>query len=711
MKTNKPLTRSLLAILPCLMGILIAPTAAEDQMPPLHPPVPLLDSAGQAVVKTARPISTMRTCGACHDTDYIVAHSFHVSVGSDEQFPLKSQSDRRPWDYSPGLFGRWNPIFYRYLTPPDGERLDLGTAQWIQLQGWRHVGGGPALHGHGNVRLDQRPDNAPKDKNIDPDMQILDTAARNVTAWDWNRSGVVEMNCFLCHMDTPDNSARLDALASGQFQWANTATLGKTDLVQQAGDHWTYNAKAFADDGSVKPETLQLGPPTSRHCGQCHGQTHQGSEPLQLDLTVRAWSTATKGQVYSSQRIFESAINLRNKQQLTRPWDAHAQALLNCKDCHFSLNNPAAYEPSRADRPRHLRHEPRRLSVAEFLRKPNHQFAKGETAQGTVARHLDGTMRRCDECHNAEATHDWLPYQKVHFMRLSCEACHVDRSFAPALRQIDWTVLTTDGDPVTQWRGIEGSVNDPVAEVTGFRPVMLQRKELDDRQSLGPFNLVSSWYWVEETPEGPRPVRQADLQAALLDGKNYHPVVIAALDTDGNGVVDPLELRLDGEPKVTVVRDRLKAVGVKQPHIEAEVQPYGMHHGVGPARTAVQQCESCHSAQSRLGQPFLLASYVPGNVTPKLVVDADVTLNGSMLTDADGQLVFEPSTRDVGLYVLGHDYWSWINRLGLLVLVGTILGVSIHGGLRIRTTRHGNGNHASATRPNHTPTNRTPQES
>ncbi len=674
------------------------PISAEgsQSLQPLHPRVILLDAEGQKVADTLRPISTMQSCGACHDTSYIATHSFHVGVGLDERTDVGATSDRRPWDYSPGLFGRWSPIFYRYLTPPGDSRLDLGTAEWIQTQGWRHVGGGPAVVGHGDSPLDQRDGEATPAGFVTPDMQVLYPVTRQPTSWNWAESGTAEMNCFICHLDEPDNAARIESLASGHFDWASTATLANTGLVQRQGDSWSYDTAAFDDDGSVSSESLNLGPPMTRHCGQCHGQTHNESSPLKLDLTSRAWSTATKGQVFSSQRIFESAVNLRDKQQATRPWDVHAQALLDCKDCHFSMNNPAAYEPSRSGRPRHLLYEPRRLAPAEFLRYPSHQFAKGQTAQGTVARHLDGTMRRCDECHDAEGTHDWLPYQRVHFMRLSCESCHVDRTYAPAIRQVDWTLLTPEGEPLVQWRGIDGDIDDPVAEVSGFRPVMLQREELNGQQRLGPFNLVGSWYWVEETPEGPRPVREADLKAALLDGEGYHPHVRETLDTDADGVVTDLEQRIDSEAKAAVVRARLLAVGVADPHIEAELQPYGLHHGVGPASTATQQCEDCHSASSRLGEPFLVSSYVPGGVLPELVGDCNIKLNGKLSQDSDGQLVFQPSTRDIGLYVLGFDCWHWVHLIGLLVLVGTVFGAGIHGVMRIQASTRRKGDQPAA---------------
>lgn len=677
-------------IFSCLMVLAAAFEVVVADEPPelLHPPVVLLDAQGEKVVDTLRPISTTRTCGACHDTSYIAAHSYHVWLGRDECAKAGTTPSGRPWDFSPGLFGRWNPIFYRYLTPPGDARLDLGTAEWIQVMGRRHVGGGPAEIGYGNQPLKRARPGLSESNAADPDRQILDAVTRQAKRWDWTKSGTVEMNCFLCHVHDPDNTARIETLANGDFQWANTATLAKTGLVRRRTDLWSYDRDLFRNDGSVAADLLQLGPPAARHCGQCHGQTHEGDTPLKLDLSLKAWSTATKGQVFSSQRIFQSAVNLYQKQQLTRPWDVHAERLLDCKACHFSLNNPAAYEPSRSERPQHLVHEPRRLTPAEFLRRPSHQFAKGQTAQGTVARPLDGTMRRCDDCHDAVSTHDWLPYRDVHFAELSCEACHVERAFAPAIQQVDWTLLTPQGEPLVQWRGIDGHVDDPVAEVTGFQPVLLMRHELG-AQRLTPYNLISTWYWVEATTNGLRPVRQADLRAALLEGNNYHPEVRRALDTDHDGMVDPREQRLDDEAKVAAVRQRLEAVGVANPHIEAEIQPYGLHHGVGPADTSIRQCETCHSSTSRLGRSMVVASYLPGGVEPKLIGDCNLPPAGTLSLRHDGALVFSPNLRDVDLYVLGFHGWGWVYGVGLLAISAMLLAIAVHAGLRVRSAlRH-----------------------
>ena len=92
--------------------------------------------------------------------------------------------------------------------------------------------------------------------------------------------------------------------------------------------------------------------------------------------------------------------------------------------------------------PEHLQFDPRRLEIGEYLQKPDHNFARGQSAQYTIAPELKGTMRRCESCHNAADTHDWLPYVERHMDELACESCHIPQLYAPAVQSYDWTVLT-----------------------------------------------------------------------------------------------------------------------------------------------------------------------------------------------------------------------------------------------------------------------------
>ena len=193
-----------------------------------------------------------------------------------------------------------------------------------------------------------------------------------------------------------------------------------------------------------------------------------------------------------------------------------------------------------------------------------HDFAKGAETQSASAPELADTMRRCDGCHNAEDTHTWLPYTERHLDTVACESCHIPQLYAPALQSIDWTVLTADGEPRREFRGVAGDPLDVTSLVTGFQPALLSRQDVDGKRRLAPYNLVTAWYWVYGDPV--LPVRQIDLEAAWFVGDSYAPEVLAAgADSDN---ADEAELVLDSATQT--VAGRLARPEPGQPHRKRE---------------------------------------------------------------------------------------------------------------------------------------------
>ncbi len=664
-------------------------SSSSPQTSPLHPQFALLDEAGATVLTSGKPVSTIKTCGACHDTAFIQDHSYHAALGLNQLTQPGQVTGGRAWDSSPGAFGRWDALRYRYLSLAGDPLLDLGTPEWVMDFGDRHVGGGPAL-----ITRDGRPLTALPADASNPESAVLDPATGQATAWDWAASGSVEMNCFLCHLPNPNNSARIAALQSGQFGWANTATLVGSGLVEAVDKSYRWNADAFEADGKLKPDFIQVQAPTNANCGQCHGLVHTDAKtPVALTTAATTpWSTLTTGQIIAGQRISASGMNLAGKAELTRPWDVHAARQVKCTDCHFSLNNPIYFQESAATRPDSLAFDPRRLDFGEYLQRPLHDFAKGSTTQHTIAPELSDTMRRCDSCHNAADTHAWLPYSERHLNTLACETCHIPQVYAPALQSVDWTVLTASAEPRREYRGVDGDPQSAAALVTGFRPALLPRADVDGKTRLAPHNLITAWYWVYGEPA--RPVRLLDLQAAWGGAAGYPPEVVAALDSDGNGALTASELVLDTAAKQGVIANRLTALGLQNPRIVGDVQAYTISHDVTNGAWVTRECRACHGEKSLLTQSFTLAAAGPSGVTPALLTSGSAPLSGSLTRDANGALRYQLDTADHNLYIFGRSSISWIDWFGLLAFVGTLLAVVVHGSLRF----------ASALRlPKHTP--------
>lgn len=651
--------------------------------PQYHPSFTILDENGVNVLESDAPLSTLTTCGQCHDTAFIERHSFHADLGLKEMTAAGATLTERPWDTSAGVFGKWNSLTYRYLSPAEDDYYDLTTPEWVQWFGNRHVGGGPAMYSRSGDLLTQIPY-----RPGDIETNIVDPDTGELVAWDWQKSGVVEMNCFLCHTPDPNNEARIAALQAGDFRGANMATLLGTGIVQEVDGVLLWNGAAFNENGELAKEFVTIQDPTSANCAQCHGLVHVDSlTPLVLEgCTPDQWSTITTGQIFSAQRIASSGMNLPDKATLGRSWDVHAERVLECTSCHYSLNNPIYYQELSADRPAHLIFDPRRIDLGEYLNRPLHQFAKGSSAQGTLAPELDNTLRRCESCHSAEVTHDWLPYKERHMSALSCESCHTPQMYSSARQFVDWTVMQPDGSPYSDCRGVEEEgATMSTAYISGFAPVLLPLNNGDGTTSLAPHNLVTAWFWVYGDPERPVPLR--DLRAVWLDGEQYHADILALFDADGDGALSDAELALDSEAKTALIADRLRARGLENPRIQGEVQPYSIHHNVTTGQWATQECTACHSKGSRVTAVLQLATYTPGGVLPTFVGGSAAAGSGQLVSGEDGALYFQPLTGEQSLYVLGHDNVSWVDWLGLLLFSGTLVGVTTHGGLRYWAAR------------------------
>ena len=95
--TKKPSRKLIFSL--GLAGILIAAALGAQlafsrqaaspaaQASPIHPVFALLDAAGENVLESGQPVSTLQTCGQCHDTSFIAENNFHSDLGMSDQVP------------------------------------------------------------------------------------------------------------------------------------------------------------------------------------------------------------------------------------------------------------------------------------------------------------------------------------------------------------------------------------------------------------------------------------------------------------------------------------------------------------------------------------------------------------------------------------------------------------------------------------------------
>ena len=622
-----------------LGGLLLAVFSLSSAANPLHPEVPILDAQGNPVVDSGLPMSTMTSCGGeCHQTSYIMANSDHADAGASQAGQVQNAHD---WQQGPGYFGGWDPLAYDTDGLNPGGDMDLEA--WLTRYGSRHVGGGPV-------------------------------------------AGLVEMDCLLCHTDI-DHAARDEALGNGDFAWANSASLSSLGVLVKTGEQWQWDSSMFEASGALKKGLLDIRKPRDENCALCHGIAENNLDrPLTIPESQNArHNTSRTGQLISPQKLLNSGLNIAGKEDLSYPFDVHADRVVGCVNCHYSLNNPVYFRQREESRPAHLDFDPRRLSNADYLVRPLHQFAKGQSTLGLAAADTENSLRRCESCHDASNVHEWLPYKQRHFTSLACESCHIPKLFGPGLQAVDWTMLDAQAQPLKQYRNVTG---DPVAVdslIEGFRPLILPRANGGGDFRLAPFNLVTSWYWQAGDPA--MPVSRQKLTEALFANNAYHPDLVSALDADGDGQLTGVELRLTDDAAVSAVRSRLEAVGLTGLQINSEITPFSVSHNVVNGERATRDCSSCHDRDSVLAASFSLSDYIPGDVQPQTGAYNGLKFSGDITTDSAGGVNFQSDNRSAGFYIIGLHAESWADMLGLLMFFGIIFGVSVHAIARYISSR------------------------
>lgn len=440
-------------------------------------------------------------------------------------------------------------------------------------------------------------------------------------------------------------------------------------------------------DGKLTRAAVRIGSPRPSNCASCHGVV-SGRGPIVLPAELgnskaapgRSWAlTLGEGAVVAPQLMSDSFLNLAGKSGLVTPWDVHAAKLVECTSCHFAANNPARTDEKRQSL-RYVTADPRRQSTAEFLHRPDHRLASPS----------------CRSCHDGLASHDFLPYRERHLEVIACTTCHASSPMGPTAEMIDETVATPEGGPRIVFRNVDRRPGEPLnaALLRPFRPLLVERIEADGARRLAPVNVVSRFHWVG----GPNrdPVPPETVARAFLEGGGYAPVIVSALDRNGDGRIDEAELRLDTQARVELVASRLTAQGVASPAIEGVLHTYAITHGISARSHALRACDECHAAGGRLGQAFPLAPYLPGDVAPRPPEGGKVSLAGKIMPVAGGGLAFqrEPGASTAGLHVLGATRHTWSNRLGFLTFVLVAGGVSIHAAVRVLMARR---------RPSHPP--------
>jgi len=534
------------------LGVFVWPAPGQ------HPAVPLYDKDFNVInpiqgENATAPFSTENTCGTCHDYATITS-GYHFQMGWDKISDDFGKGSRRPWELTHGKMGGWYPFTPRQFAKKKNrfpEEIDLTAYDFV---GFSRIGPynapcGACHPGGGGLEKDREGNRY--DQHLKAHPELKETLDGDYYRSAWDRSGVVEADCFLCHLRGYNFEERIAQLEKGNYQWAIVAATG-LGIVEGAVKNGetpkvTYNLRFFNADGTVL--LPWNGPPPSMNCSYCHRR----SDVYKRGFT---WSDMHNPEI-------------------------HYQQGMECVDCH----------PAQLD----------------------HQIAKGRSEINRVADELDDTMRDCKECHESGFGGATLPRHKTvrpsHVKRMACQTCHIPKIQRATTMGFESTtgelVFVTKppgvkqaGDPATWGPDYERREGGKIYPFNSFLMVWWGNLDADGilyplflREQAAGWKLFQAAVTDDNKDGNPEVNRDEEIVAGLKAYANtlrgnrrfsrIHPVYVSpagAFHLDEQGRLARLDYDLTGLAKID----------------------FPISHNVAPARVALgtHECIECHATDA-----------------------------------------------------------------------------------------------------------------
>lgn len=466
-----------------------------------------------------------------------------------------------------------------------------------------------------------------------------------------------------------------------------------TDYINSHNNHYTETVKTgcvvchfkerrIGEDLENAHRDIRL--PSNQNCAHCHGLLQVSDDPLDIPADYAHTLRYTEGEKYygitqntgvilAAQNLSNSYLNIRNKKDQHGPWDVHTRRQLYCNACHFVKNSPRFCGDINMPLG-HLRKDPRKVqSPRQYLKRPDHNLLAAS----------------CTCCHDAFVIHDWMPYKNRHLTVLSCQSCHVPEIYGPAFKAVDKTVLTAEGTPRIEYRGVDeskshgDSLNTKYFE--GYRPFLFPHENPGGGYIVSPFNLVTTYYWKsgETGEEVPGDV----LESVFLSNGQYQPEILKLFDKNNDNKIDNNELALDSNEKTEHIKTKLSAAGIADPQMVGTVEAFKINHGVTNSEHMTRECNHCHAGESRFGQDVMLSSGGPVGVKPQFMENTLPLVNGDIHSNPGGGAVLRRTASLTGHYVFGHSRIQPLDQIGVWLFLLALGGILVHGGLRVYHAR------------------------
>ncbi len=375
----------------------------------------------------------------------------------------------------------------------------------------------------------------------------------------WDKSGVSEADCLICHLKGYQWKERAAALRGGFFKYGPAVGAGWASMklsqdeagIQKADEVATdYAKKEVSDFENLNLQIVRR--PPDENCWSCH--------------------VASDGK--------------RSGRQWTPETDVHKAKDLDCVSCH----------PGGKD----------------------HNFAKGDTIQERVRDDLDNTMPSCEDCHykgkDKKAPKYRHPFSPRHMKRIACQTCHIPYQAAQA--DLVYDLASTGSTAIYDTsKFLSSNPFDPKKSIPGLDPNIWYPTIREFKGKIVPVKSLNVIYWgdLDEKTNVVKPIllwkiREMKRPPLKDDNGDGIPEVnsleeiktflkaLKGKDRFGNPVATVPVLMKGG----FLYRLNKKEEVEKVKHEQADTHDFSLSHNVaaGPNVIGTRGCKDCHSKNS-----------------------------------------------------------------------------------------------------------------
>jgi hypothetical protein len=567
---------SLLAILVTLSLYLFFPISIAPQ-DSFHKKIILKGFDGSPLnMESKIPYSPQKTCGSCHNYDQIT-NGYHFQQGRTDgngRIVINDTFDPKyPWSLSSGMYGKFmvasmdSSQLAKKINQTFSE-IDKSSFSFVQRCGPCHPGGGWGEYDRkGNSYYNEETKKfgyelSGDDPVLDGDYTSFSMGNANYGA-PWDRSGVSEADCLICHLKGYQWQERGATLRGRFFKYGPTIGAG-WGMIKLSQDEFG-NSKVdeltvdYTQKGVIDFENLHLQiarRPPDENCWSCHAVADGKRRG-------RQWNSET---------------------------DIHKAKGFHCIDCHPSDNN--------------------------------HNFAKGDTIQETVRDDLTNTMHSCEDCHyrgkDKKAPRYKHPFSPRHLKNIACQTCHIPFQNVPA--DLVYEYASTGRTLIYDTpKFLSNDPLDPKRSIPGLNPNVWYPTLIKWKGRIVPVKSLAVVYWGDFDPKTnvvkPIPLwKIQELKKPSLKDDNGDGIpevnsldeikaflkALRGKDKFGNPIATHPVLMKGG----FLYQLDKKGEVEKIKHEQAELLDFSISHNVmsGQEVIGAKGCKECHSKKS----PFFL---------------------------------------------------------------------------------------------------------